>query len=150
MHTRLLKIIDYKTGGHQKNFAHLVGWSPAYLSKLIHGESGFGLQPILTLLTKFPEIDARWLLLGDGEMLSDQRINDLRRATLRRAQSILNLERYISAMSPEQLNRYEAAITSNRQPDFSDIEIAKWQRNLNNRADEQQRRLSDTFTKSLF
>lgn len=149
MNTRLLQIIDYKTGGHQKDFARLVDWSPAYLSKLIHGGS-FGLQPIQTLLTKFPEIDARWLLLGEGEMLSDQHLNDIRRATLSRAQSIFNLERYIPAMSPEQLKRYETAISANRLPDFSDEEIAKWQHKLNNHPDEQRRRYIDTLTTSLF
>lgn len=149
MNTRLLKIIDYKTGGHQKDFAHLIGWSTTYLSKLIHGGS-FGLQPIQTILTKFPEIDARWLLLGEGEMLSDQRLNDIRRTTLSLAQSILDIGRYITEMSPEQLKLYETAISANRLPDFSDEDIAKWQHKLNNRPDKHQRHLADTLSKSLY
>lgn len=149
MNTRLLKIVDYKTGGHQKSFARLVGWSPSYLSKLLRGES-CGLQPIQTILKKIPEIDARWLLLGEGEMISDKHLNILRQASLSRAQSILNIGRYITEMSPEQLNRYETAIFANRLPDFSDEEVTQWQRELNNRPDEQQRQYTDTLSKSLY
>lgn len=68
MNTRLKQIIDYKTGGKQTAFAALMGWTPQYLSKLLHGEN-FGIQPVISLLTVLPEVDARWLLIGDGNML---------------------------------------------------------------------------------
>ena len=63
MNNRLLDIIKYKTGGRQKPFAEILGWTPQYLAKLLRGEN-FGLQPVLTLLEKLPEINARWLLIG--------------------------------------------------------------------------------------
>lgn len=63
MHERLAHIIKLKAGGKQNEFAALMGWSPQYLGKLIRG-GNFGLQPVLAILSKFPEIDARWFLFG--------------------------------------------------------------------------------------
>ena len=71
MNTRLLQIIDYKTAGSRKDFAELCGWSRPYLSKLLRGES-IGLAPVCTILATFPDIDARWLLLGEGEMIRER------------------------------------------------------------------------------
>lgn len=65
-----MDVIRYKTGGRQKPFAEFMGWTPPYLAKLLRGEN-FGLQPVLSLLEKLPEINARWLLLGQGSMLND-------------------------------------------------------------------------------
>lgn len=60
MNDRLLELIQYKTGGKQADFAEFMGWSPQYLNRLTKGESGIGIRPIITLLEKFPELNARW------------------------------------------------------------------------------------------
>ena len=101
MNNRLLDIIKYKTGGRQKAFAELLGWTPQYLAKLLRGDN-IGLQPVLTLLEKLPEINARWLLLGVGEMLNDDKVFGLRRETYSRVQSILMFDRFLSVMSPDE------------------------------------------------
>ena len=44
MNKRLQEIIQYKTGGRQKDFAELMGWTPQYVFKLLKGEN-FGLSP---------------------------------------------------------------------------------------------------------
>lgn len=64
MNERLKHLIELKTSGNQKEFAELMGWSPQYITKLLKGEGEFGLKPVLTILSAFPEIDARWLLFG--------------------------------------------------------------------------------------
>jgi len=64
LNERLKHLIELKTNGSQKEFAELMGWSPQYLTKLLKGEGEFGLKPVLTILSAFPEIDARWLLFG--------------------------------------------------------------------------------------
>lgn len=78
MNSRLLEIIRYKTGGRQTPFAELLGWSPQYLTKLLKGDN-FGLSPVLTILSAFPEINARWFLFGEGSMLEAGRLFDLQR-----------------------------------------------------------------------
>ena len=125
MNNRLQAIISYKTGGRQSDFAALLGWSPQYLAKLLRGEN-FGLQPVLTLLEVLPDINARWLLLGQGEMLEISKIFNLRRESF--AHIILEMEKYIPYMSPDELHEYEQAVTTGRKPVFSPDTLVSLQR----------------------
>lgn len=69
MEERLKVIIVYFTDGNRTEFAELVGWSRPYLSKLLRGE-GWGISPVLRLVERFPTLNARWLLTGEGRMQS--------------------------------------------------------------------------------
>jgi len=69
MNTRLKEFIDYKTQGNQKEFGELLGWSPQYVHKLLRGV-GLGIQAVANLLRMFPELNARWLITGEGQMLA--------------------------------------------------------------------------------
>ena len=91
MNERLLEIIRYKTNGKKMQFAEQLGWSPQYLTKLLNGEN-FGLQPILTILSTLPEINARWFLFGSGSMLEMGRLFDLQREAMPHIQSLLTLD----------------------------------------------------------
>lgn len=101
MNNRLKEIIVYKTAGRQKEFADLMGWKPPYLAKLLHGDN-FGLQPVLTILERLPEIDARWFLLGDGTMLSGTGADFLLHG---RILSLLEVERCLPVLTPSELSR---------------------------------------------
>lgn len=148
MNNRLLDIIKYKTGGRQKAFAELLGWTPQYLAKLLRGEN-FGLQPVLTLLEKLPEINARWLLLGEGEMLNDDKMFGLRRETYARVQSILMLDRFLSVMSPDEIHRFEELLRGKSYPDFSDEEVARWEDLLAERRQSLEARVNNAIAKSV-
>lgn len=148
MNTRLLDIIKYKTGGRQKAFAELIGWTPQYLAKLLRGDN-FGLQPVLTLLEKLPEINARWLLLGDGDMLNDDKVFGLRRETYSRVQSILMFDRFLPVMSPEELHRFEDVLSGKEYPDFSDEDVARWEAMLAERQQSLDARVDDAIAKSV-
>lgn len=67
MNERLLRFIRFACG-QQSVFAERMGWTRTYVSKLTHGV-GLGITPVVAILEAFPELDARWLLLGEGEML---------------------------------------------------------------------------------
>ena len=126
MNNRLLDIIKYKTGGRQKTFAEFVGWTPQYLAKLLRGDN-FGLQPVLTLMEKLPEINARWFLLGEGTMMNDSTILSLQQKALSRAGAILKAERFLPVMSPDEIKRFEDAVLGNSDPDYSDAEVERWE-----------------------
>lgn len=125
MNERLLEIIRYKTHGKKQAFAELLGWSPQYLTKLLNGEN-FGLQPVLTILSAFPEISARWFLFGEGSMLEIGKLFDLQREAMSHVQSLLDLERYIPFMSGAEVSEFENALVSGRQPHFSPDTLLKW------------------------
>ena len=98
IHDRLLDIIQYKTSGKQAEFAEIMGWSPQYLNRLTKGESGIGIRPIVALLEKFPELNARWLLLGEGAMITSG-ADEMKRRLFR----LLEIEKYMPVMTPDEL-----------------------------------------------
>lgn len=98
---RLNQFIEYKTKGSQVAFAELMGWQPQYLNKLLRGGS-FGFNPIVSLLKKFPELDARWLILGDGEMIMKEYAGITIKNQLQR---LIQIESLMPYMSAEQIQR---------------------------------------------
>lgn len=144
---RLRDIINYKTHGKHKQFAELIGWKPQYLAKLLRGDN-FGLQPVLALLKALPEINARWLLLGEGEMLMDDKVSDLRRGAFNHIQAVLDLERFVPVMSPDELQEYERMITTHSTPDFSQDVRARWLDALHAREQERDARVESAKQQS--
>lgn len=147
MKDRLREIIQYKTFGKQKQFAEFVGWKPQYLARLL-GSGNFGLQPVLTLLKALPEINARWLLLGEGTMLMDDCVSDLRRGAFNHIQAVLDLERFVPVMTPDELSKYERMITAHNTPDFSAEERQRWIEELHEIEQERETRLRDATKQS--
>ncbi len=126
MKDRIHEIIRYKTGGRIGAFGALLGWSPQYTSKVLRGD-GIGLTPVRAILESFPEINARWLILGDGQMLDDTHLLALRREAVARASSLMAIDRYIDVMTPDELRRLELAISAGRSPSFTPSEVARWE-----------------------
>lgn len=129
MNNRLKQIIDYKTNGKRKEFAELVGWKPQYLGKLIAGVD-FGLKPVIALLSALPEINARWLLLGEGEMLTPSGTATIRQEVFSHIEQMLNIERYMPYMTPKELGETEASILKGITPVFEQARIAEWERQI--------------------
>ena len=71
MRERILRIIDHATAGNKAAFAAELGWSPQYLNNILSGK-GLGLTPVVTIIAHHPEINARWLLIGEGDMLEGE------------------------------------------------------------------------------
>lgn len=119
MNTRLSEFIQYKTNGHQSDFASLLGWSPQYLGKLLRGEN-FGIRPVMALLEKFPELNARWLMLGEGNMLLENHATNVLKERLLR---MLEIEKYIPVMTSEELRK----LTEENYLNFSPECFDKWE-----------------------
>lgn len=115
MNTRLSQFIDYATGGNKADFARSLGWTPQYLSGMLK-DCRIGMNPLLTLLSKYPELNARWLLLGEGAMLTA--CGDAIKTQLTR---LLNIEQYLPVMSAEEQQRI-----INGDYDFDADTYAKW------------------------
>ncbi len=115
MNTRLSQFIDYATGGNKAGFARSLGWTPQYLSCLLK-DCRIGMSPLLALLAKYPELNARWLLLGEGAMLTA--CSDAIKAQLTR---LLNIEQYLPVMTAEE---QQDIIDGNY--NFDADTIAKW------------------------
>ena len=147
MNSRLQEIIRYKTGGRQREFAALCGWTPQYLAKLLRGDN-FGLQPVLTIISTLPEINARWLLLGQGDMLEIGKLFNLQREAFAHIQAILEIEKYIPFMSPDELHEYEKAVTTGRKPVFSPDTLSSLQQRASERETELEAKFAAANAKS--
>ena len=121
MNQRLRLFIQYSCG-RQSAFADVMGWERQYLSKLTRG-IGLGITPVVAILQKFPELDARWLLLGEGEMLRPA-VSENRRhlveARDRVARSV-ELARFLPVMSDDELSEFASG-----RLDFPASAVARW------------------------
>ncbi|MDR0658814.1 MAG: hypothetical protein LBG18_07790 [Mediterranea sp.] len=147
MYTRLFEIIKYKTGGKQTDFAMLLGWTPQYLTKLLKGKN-FGIQPILAIVMRFPEINARWLLTGGGEMIISVKYDDIRKKMHDSISKLLDMEKYMPVMSPEELREFEMIVSGKRKADFSPETVGKWEVLLQQRDEEINARFKAANSKS--
>ena len=73
MKDRIKKYIDYK-GVSAGELAVILDVERSNISHVLNGRNMPGAAFIEKLLLKFPDLDARWLLTGDGEMLVDTEI----------------------------------------------------------------------------
>jgi len=135
MHTRLLEFIQYKTSGKQAQFAKIMGWSPQYLQNMLKG--AIGIQPVVALLEKFPELNARWLLLGEGTMIS-VRTDKVKMRLLQ----LLEIEKYVPVMSPDELHELEEG-----KSDFNKETIDKWENLLIEKNNMIQARFNEAYNK---
>lgn len=147
MNKRLQDIIKYKTGGRQSAFAALLNWSPQYLSKLLKGVD-FGLQPVVSIIEALPEINARWFLTGQGEMLNDEKQADLRREALEHVYRVMELERFIPVMTPEELRMFERQVKNGENANFSPDTLQSWRERLDAREKEINERFAAANAKS--
>jgi hypothetical protein len=147
MHARLHEIIQYKTGGRQVEFAAMLGWSPQYVAKLLRGEN-FGLQPVLAIVTSFPEINARWLLTGQGDMIENIKYEKIRKNMHESISKLLDIEKYMPVMSPAELREFEQIVTGKKKADFNPEMVEKWERLLQDRTESINARFKAAYSQS--
>ncbi len=117
MKSRLRLIIEIKTGGNQAEFGSLMGWSPQYLCRMLRGDTAIGLRPVITMLAKLPDLNARWLILGQGCPFTTAL--DAASSHLHRLQA---LAPFTAAMTPSQLRLY----TQEGFTDFPSDDLSQW------------------------
>lgn len=118
--TRFRKFIDYKRGNDSYvKIAEKLGMSNQRMSNLFNGKQ-FGIKVIEVLMREFPELNIRWLLLGEEEMLLQgyrEKEEEKIRADL--SSRFKEIESLIPHLSLNQLKRISSGDL------FSDEEIKK-------------------------
>lgn len=71
MKDRIQQFIDFK-GINAGEFATLLEVQRSNISHILNGRNKPGASLIEKMLTVFPELNARWLLTGEGNMLIEQ------------------------------------------------------------------------------
>lgn len=134
MNERLILIIQYVSSGKQAIFAEKMGWTPQYLNRLTKGESSIGIRPVVAILEMFPEINARWFLLGEGTMLSSA-VDKVKARLI----MLLEIEKYMPVMTPSELREL-----SEGKIEFEQATIDRWSALL----DQQNKEINDRFNEA--
>lgn len=71
MNSRIKLILNYK-GITATEFAHAIGVQPSNVSHVLNGRNNPSLVFIEKILSFYPEINTRWLILGEGTMLGTE------------------------------------------------------------------------------
>lgn len=66
---RVLKLIETKTYGNEKDFALQIGIKQQTINNYTKGKRTVSLDAIIAILTAYEDVSAEWLLRGKGEML---------------------------------------------------------------------------------
>lgn len=127
MNTRLAKLIEVAYNGRQVDFADEVGMSAPQVNAYINGKKGLGITAVTTILKAMPELNARWLILGEGNMFLNDKVDVLRERMLRRAEHLATAERYIAVMSPEELVQFNQCLFSHRIFKYTAEQLERWQ-----------------------
>lgn len=123
-------IIKIKVGGRSK-FAEILKVSPQYVNKIATPGGSVGLEPVLNILRLFPDIDARWLLLGEGSPFSlSDRAGEIKRSIGDRIDFLFSIEKYIAVMDPEDLAGLDELIRSGSFESISGEKLAEWDKRL--------------------
>lgn len=69
MKDRIAQIIDYK-GLTPSKFADIIGIQRSRISHIMSGRNNASIDVVTKIVNKFPEIELKWLMTGEGEMLS--------------------------------------------------------------------------------
>lgn len=81
-------------------------------------------------------------------MLEIGKLFTLQREAFAQVQAILELEKYIPVMSPEEIHEYEQAVTVGRKPVFPPETLEKWREQLNIRQTELEAKFASATAKS--
>ena len=118
-----IRLIIEKKDLTRNEFAEKLGWTIGYLNKVIN--STVGLTPVVQVMQTFPDIDPRWLILGEGYMFGTIEQGLIRQFALR-----LESKKYIPVMNAEELEQYLDCINSSHFDYFLKQHETKWEEML--------------------
>lgn len=107
---RIQQLVEIKAGGNKARFAKLIGWVPQYISRVTKADGPTGLAVVEQILTKFKDVNPRWLIFGEGDPLMPriELVNDMNEIIC-----ILN-EKIQSINSLSDIEAEQLSITLNR------------------------------------
>lgn len=122
MKTRIRKIINIKADGNLKKFAEKCGVSQQTMTNAVKGVS-CSADTIAAIVAACPDINANWLLTGNGEITRPFGLAYAEVQFLKSVVKTLEIAALIPKMTGEQVQRFQVAAAQGKMPEFSDEEI---------------------------
>ena len=117
---RIAYLLERLSDNKPTRFGELIGSTPQYIKKITTPGGSVGLEPVSKILRAVPDLNARWLILGEGDPF-DRKIqeNGIRSEIGRRVKILTILDKILPEMSLEELDQVEKSITGGLIPEIS-------------------------------
>lgn len=122
MKNRIRKLINIKANGNLSAFAQKCGVSAQTIINAVKQDT-CSCKTAAAILSTFPDINAHWLITGDGDITRPFGLAYAENIFLHNILKTLNLAVLVPKMSAEQVNRFQIATAQGKVPEFSDEEI---------------------------
>lgn len=121
---RIAEIVRLKCNGSQQDFAKLTGWGYSTVRQVM--KTGTNSVALLTdILKAAPEISARWLLLGEGDMVRPFGLAYAEAQFLKKTLQTIETAALVPYMDAGELKRFQVAVAQGQCPDFTEAEVAE-------------------------
>jgi hypothetical protein len=125
---RIARVMDLKADGNRTRFGEILGTTPQYVAKIIKEGGSVGIEPVTKILRYWPDIDARWLILGEGDIYGrSKKEEEARQSITDRLDYLTRIERYIPVMSGEELEKLGDCFQNGKYPDFPLSRFSEWE-----------------------
>lgn len=147
---RIAFVVKAKTEGNATRFAELLGVTPQYINKIIKEGGSVGIEPITKILKIFPDLEARWFILGEGDPFKTPDIEyEVRNKIKSRVEKLLSFERYIPAMTKEDLEVLAESLQRGEDPEFDPYKFQVWDTIVSTNKKAIETRVSEAMDKGI-
>ncbi len=125
---RIKKLVEIKGSGSVTRFAELLEVSTPYISKMCSEGVGVGLEPITKILNRFQDVNARWLITGEGDWIDRSAIDSLRYQMHSSIAELMAVEKYMPYMTEDELKNYRYAAGKLANYHYEDHQLERWKK----------------------
>lgn len=131
---RIAYIMKMKAGGSLYRFAEILDIKNQYATRLIK-DGSVGIEPISRILRTWKDINPRWLILNEGDPFveSSEPAKVLRNTISTRINLLLDLERWIPAMSDTDIQDLVSMLTGEKEFTLDPTKVAIWEKSVGDR-----------------
>lgn len=131
---RIAYIMKMKAGGSLNRFSEMLDIKNQYATRLIKNGS-VGIEPISRILRIWKDINPRWLILNEGNPFveNNEPAQVLRNAISTRINLLLDLERWIPAMSDSDIQDLVSMLTGEKEFILNPTKVAIWEKSVGDR-----------------
>ena len=123
-----------KAGGSLYRFAEILDIKNQYATRLIK-DGSVGIEPISRILRTWKDINPRWLILDEGDPFveSNEPAKVLRNVISTRINLLLDLERWIPAMSDTDMQDLVSMLSGEKEFILEPTKVAIWEKSIGDR-----------------
>lgn len=131
---RIAYIMKMKAGGSLNRFSEMLDIKNQYATRLIKNGS-VGIEPISRILRIWKDINPRWLILNEGNPFveNNEPAQVLRNTISTRINLLLDLERWIPAMSDSDIQDLVSMLTGEKEFALNPTKVAIWEKSVGDR-----------------